>query len=53
MQYEWLDEYCLSQLGATKEYQPDWQADHYTVGGKMFAMRTVDKGGKSIITLKI
>jgi len=51
--YEWLDEYCLSQIGATKDYKLEWDAIRYMVGGKMFAMRTADKEGKPIITLKL
>ena len=51
--YEWLDEYCLSQVGAIKDYQPDWEANRYMVGGKMFAMCATDKEGKPIITLKL
>ncbi|MCL2843490.1 MAG: MmcQ/YjbR family DNA-binding protein [Oscillospiraceae bacterium] len=51
--YEWLDAYCLSQTGATTDYQPDWEATRYLVGGKMFAMRCGDKEGKPIITLKL
>lgn len=51
--YKWLDAYCLAQAGATTDYQPDWEAIRYLVGGKMFAMCTDDKAGKPIITLKL
>ncbi|MDR2007421.1 MAG: MmcQ/YjbR family DNA-binding protein [Alphaproteobacteria bacterium] len=51
--YPWLDEFCLSQKGAIKNYQPDWQADCYNIGGKMFAMITSYKDGRPIITLKL
>ena len=51
--YEWLDEYCLSLRGVTKDYHIDFQADRYLVGGKMFLMRCVEKAGKPIITLKL
>ena len=51
--YEWLGEYCLSQAGATTDYQPEWDATRYFVGGKMFAMRGGDKEGKPILTLKL
>lgn len=51
--YEWLDEYCLSKIGAVKDYQADWEATRYLVGGKMFAMCAADKDGKPIITLKL
>jgi len=51
--YKWIDEYCLSQVGTTKDYQPDWQADRYLVGGKMWAMTATHKDGRPIITLKL
>jgi len=51
--YEWLDEYCLSKVGALKDYKPEWDATRYMVGGKMFAMCCSDKHGKPIITLKL
>ncbi|MCL2579863.1 MAG: MmcQ/YjbR family DNA-binding protein [Oscillospiraceae bacterium] len=53
MMYEWLAEYCLGQAGATTDYQPEWQATRYHVGGKMFAMCCGDKEGKPILTLKL
>ena len=51
--YKWLDAYCLAQAGATTDYQPDWEAIRYLVGGKMFAMSGGDKYGKAIITVKL
>jgi len=51
--YEWLGKYCLSQMGATTDYKPEWNATRYLVGGKMFAMCGGDKDGKPIITLKL
>jgi len=53
VKYEWLDEYCLAQPGATKDYKPEWEATRYMVGGKMFALYGGDKNGKPIITLKL
>lgn len=53
MKYGWLDEYCLAQVGATKEYKPEWDATRYMVDGKMFALWGGDKAGKPIITLKL
>jgi len=50
---EWLDEYCLSQTGATKDFKQEWNATRYLIGGKMFAMRCGDKDGQPIITLKL
>jgi predicted DNA-binding protein (MmcQ/YjbR family) len=51
--YEWLDEYCLSQIGATKDFKIEWNATRYMVGEKMFAMCCGDKYDKPIITLKL
>ena len=51
--YEWLDGYCLSKVGATKDYKVEWDATRYMVGGKMFAMCCEEKQGKPIITLKL
>ena len=52
MKYEWLDEYCLSKKGASKDFKVEWDATRYFVGGKMFAMQGGDKAKKAIITLK-
>ena len=51
--YGWLSEYCLSHPGVTTDYQVEWQATRYHIGGKMFAMCAADKAGKPIITLKL
>ncbi len=53
MKYEWLDAFCLSQTGATKDFKEEWNATRYMVGGKMFAMQGGDKDGIPIITLKL
>ncbi|WP_069998725.1 MmcQ/YjbR family DNA-binding protein [Cellulosilyticum sp. I15G10I2] len=53
MKYEWLDAYCLSKIGAEKDFKEEWQATRYMLGGKMFALRGGDKEGKQIITLKL
>ncbi|MGG0655365.1 MmcQ/YjbR family DNA-binding protein [Rummeliibacillus pycnus] len=47
-----LHSFCLNLLGATHDYQEDWQADRYHIGGKMFAMMGGDSERKPIITLK-
>lgn len=52
MKKEKLHSFCLTLTGATHDYQTDWQADRYHVGGKMFAMIGGDSEGKPIITLK-
>ena len=52
MKYEWLDDYCLSKKGTTKDYQIDWEAFRFFVGDKMFILLGADNTGKPIITLK-
>ncbi|KZZ83483.1 MmcQ/YjbR family DNA-binding protein [Bacillus sp. SJS] len=52
MNKDHLDALCKARKGAFHDYQPDWQADRYHVGGKMFAMLGSDAKGKPIITLK-
>jgi predicted DNA-binding protein (MmcQ/YjbR family) len=53
MKYEWLDEYCLDKLGATKHFQEEWQGTRYLIAGKMFGMIGGDKENKPIVTLKL
>jgi predicted DNA-binding protein (MmcQ/YjbR family) len=53
IKYEWLDEYCLSCIGATKDFKLEWNATRYLLAGKMFAMCGGDKDDKPIITLKL
>ncbi|MCA1015859.1 MULTISPECIES: MmcQ/YjbR family DNA-binding protein [Bacillus] len=52
MKKETLQAFCLSLQGATHDYQPEWQADRYHIGGKMFAMMGGDVDRKPVITLK-
>ena len=52
MNYVWLDEYCLSKIGAEKDFKVEWDATRYLIFDKMFAMQGGDKYKKSIITLK-
>ncbi|MGE6632133.1 MmcQ/YjbR family DNA-binding protein [Bacillus sp. NPDC077027] len=52
MEKETLQAFCLSLRGATHDYQPDWEADRYHIGGKMFAMMGGDANRKPVITLK-
>lgn len=53
MPYAWMDTYCLSKPGVTKDYKAEWNATRYFVGGKMFAMQGGDKTGRPIFTLKL
>jgi predicted DNA-binding protein (MmcQ/YjbR family) len=41
--YKWLDAYCLSKIGASRDYNNLWGAYRYWVGGKMFALLVDDK----------
>lgn len=52
MKKETLQAFCLSLQGAIHDYQPEWQADRYHIGGKMFAMMGGDVDRKPVITLK-
>lgn len=52
MNYKWLDEYCLSKIGAKKDFKIEWNATRYLIGGKMFALQGGDKEKRAIITLK-
>lgn len=51
--YAWLDAYCLAMPGVKTDYQPDWEATRYFVGGKMFCMVGGDRDGRPIITVKL
>ena len=52
MNYEFLQEYCLSKKAAAEDYKQEWDAIRYTVRGKMFALVGNDNTGKAIISLK-
>ena len=51
--YPWLDEYCRTKPGCVKDFQAEWEATRYMIGGKMFALQGDDKQKNAIITLKI
>lgn len=51
--HDWIDEHCLEMLGVTKDFQEEWVATRYHVGGKMFAMVAENAKGQPIITLKL
>jgi len=52
MNYDFIQEYCLSKKGAEEDYKEEWDAIRYTVRGKMFALVGNDNTGKHIISLK-
>ncbi len=52
MELTQLKAMCQEQPGSTFDFQEDWQADRYMVGGKMFAMIGGNKKGTPIISLK-
>jgi len=43
---------CLKFPGVIHNYQVDWQADRYFIGGKMFALIGGEGRGNPIISLK-
>lgn len=53
MSYTWLEDYCLSNKGDIKDYQEEWAATRYMVGGKMFLMDGENREGDEILTLKL
>ena len=50
--YKWLDKYCLKFKGASKKYQPDWEAFQFKVRDKLFAYTADHPCGRPVITLK-
>ena len=52
MSYPWMDDYFLAKPGATKDYQPDWEATRYFIGDKMFGLLGDDNKGNELITVK-
>lgn len=49
---EFLGKCCLGQPGTTEDFQPEWEARRFFIGGKMYAMIGAHKNGRPIITLK-
>ncbi|MFP7471548.1 MmcQ/YjbR family DNA-binding protein [Niallia taxi] len=47
-----LKQYCKSLLGATDDFQGEWNANGFHVGGKIFAMLSTNEKGQKYITLK-
>jgi predicted DNA-binding protein (MmcQ/YjbR family) len=52
MELEQLKKWCESQPGAIYDFQQDWNAERYLVGGKMFAMFGHDGSGQAVLSLK-
>jgi predicted DNA-binding protein (MmcQ/YjbR family) len=52
MELSELKKWCEGHKGARFDYQKDWDAERYLIGGKMFAMFGHDKSGTSILSLK-
>ncbi|MFZ5974487.1 MAG: MmcQ/YjbR family DNA-binding protein [Bacillota bacterium] len=44
--------YCQGKPHAIEDYQSDWDATRFFIGGKMFALLGCHKTGEPIITLK-
>lgn len=52
--YRWLDEFLLKLSGTVREFQAEWQAYKYLLGGKMYAyIGMQDKVERPIITMKL
>lgn len=52
MELSQLKMMCQEHPGSTYDFQEDWQADRFMVGGKMFAMIGENKEGTPIVSLK-
>lgn len=52
MELSELKVWCEGHKGAQFDYQKDWDAERYLIGGKMFAMFGHDKTGTPIVSLK-
>lgn len=53
-EYQWLDDYLLEQQGTERQFQPTWQANKYTLSGKMYGyIGYDDRNGRPIVTLKL
>ena len=42
LNYDWLDECCLSKQAAEKDYKPEWDATRYMIRGKMFTLQSTN-----------
>lgn len=53
MKYSWIDKYCLSKQGVTKDFKMEWEATRFLIQTKMFVMIGYNKEKKEIISLKL
>jgi len=44
LKYKRLDEYCLSQLGATIDYKPEWDAFRYLIEDSQLTAVKIPEG---------
>lgn len=53
MKQDWIDGYIRAKRGVRAEYQREWAAMKYLLGGKMFIMHGGDKEERPILTMKL
>lgn len=53
MNYNWIEDYCLSKLGTHKTFKEEWNAVLYMIDNKYFILQAHDKEGRDIITFKL
>lgn len=53
MNYNWIEDYCLSKKGVIREYKVEWDAIRYLIKDKMFVLQGDNKEGEPIITVKL
>lgn len=52
MEYDFIQEHCLSKKGAEEDYKQEWDAIRYMLRGKMFAVIHNDGDGLPVISVK-
>ena len=52
MNFNWIEEYCLSKNGTAKDYKEEWDAVRFQIGDKMYAMLG-EMQGDPVFTLKL
>jgi len=52
MEYDFIQEYCLSKKGAEEDYKQEWDAIRYMIRGKMFAVIHSNGEGLQVISVK-